>query len=360
MFSLVLGLVAFVGNHKNVELTVDGETSTVQTFGGTVADVLERASVEVDTTDQVSPALTASVSDGASIQVTRTTAVEVTLDGAETTVHTAGSTVADLVDELGVARDSDVSAPFEMQLAMLGEGLAISTPKRVTVVADGRSRVSTTTAGSVSDLLAELKIKLRNQDRVSVPATAAVIDGMGLKVTRVREGIRKTVTEPIAFATREVKDSGLYKGQQKVTQAGVTGERTRVYSLVRIDGKVVSRELLSNTVTRKPVGETVAVGTKPRPKPASGSGSSGTAPSGGVWAALAECESGGNWQINTGNGYYGGLQFSQSSWIGAGGGKYAPLPHLATPSEQIATAEVLRQNGGWGHWPSCSAQLGLR
>ena len=80
---------------------------------------------------------------------------------------------------------------------------------------------------------------------------------------------------------------------------------------------------------------------------------------GGAWQALAECESGGNWSINTGNGYSGGLQFSASSWLGAGGGKYAPYAYMATPAEQIATAEVLRGNGGWGHWPACASKLGL-
>ena len=93
----------------------------------------------------------------------------------------------------------------------------------------------------------------------------------------------------------------------------------------------------------------------PAPKP-----SQAAAPASGAWQALAQCESGGNWAINTGNGYYGGLQFSASSWAGAGGTRYAPLPHQATPAEQIATAEVLRSNGGWGHWPACSSKLGLR
>ena len=79
-----------------------------------------------------------------------------------------------------------------------------------------------------------------------------------------------------------------------------------------------------------------------------------------TWDALAQCESTGNWSINTGNGYYGGLQFSASSWAAAGGTKYAALPHQATPAQQIATAERLRANGGWGHWPACSARLGLR
>lgn len=76
-----------------------------------------------------------------------------------------------------------------------------------------------------------------------------------------------------------------------------------------------------------------------------------------VWDKLAACESGGNWSINTGNGYYGGLQFSLSSWRGVGGRGY---PHQASKAEQIRRAEMLRASGGWGHWPACSAKLGLR
>jgi resuscitation-promoting factor RpfB len=78
---------------------------------------------------------------------------------------------------------------------------------------------------------------------------------------------------------------------------------------------------------------------------------------GSTWDRLAACESGGNWQINTGNGYYGGLQFSLSSWRGVGGQGY---PHQASKAEQIRRAEMLRASGGWGHWPACSAKLGLR
>ena len=80
-------------------------------------------------------------------------------------------------------------------------------------------------------------------------------------------------------------------------------------------------------------------------------------PAGGVWDRLAQCESGGNWAINTGNGYYGGLQFSLSSWRGVGGTGY---PHEASRETQIAMGERLRANGGWGHWPACSRKLGLR
>ncbi|GAA2625757.1 resuscitation-promoting factor protein RpfE [Streptomyces spororaveus] len=70
----------------------------------------------------------------------------------------------------------------------------------------------------------------------------------------------------------------------------------------------------------------------------------------GYWDAIARCESGGNWRANTGNGHFGGLQFTQSSWNAAGGRKYAPRADLATKAEQIATARRLARIQGMGAW----------
>lgn len=77
------------------------------------------------------------------------------------------------------------------------------------------------------------------------------------------------------------------------------------------------------------------------------------------WDRLAQCESGGNWHINTGNGYYGGLQFSAQTWNGFGGNEFAPLAHQASREEQIFVAERVLASQGWGAWPSCSQKLGL-
>jgi LysM repeat protein len=85
--------------------------------------------------------------------------------------------------------------------------------------------------------------------------------------------------------------------------------------------------------------------------------SSGSVASGGVWDRLAQCESGGNWSTNTGNGFYGGLQFTQSSWSAAGGGG---SPQHASRSEQIRVAQNLQKMQGWGAWPTCSRKVGLR
>jgi peptidoglycan hydrolase-like protein with peptidoglycan-binding domain len=80
---------------------------------------------------------------------------------------------------------------------------------------------------------------------------------------------------------------------------------------------------------------------------------------GSVWDAVATCESGGNWAINTGNGYYGGLQFSQSTWNAYGGTRYASTANLASKSAQIATAQRVLAAQGPGAWPVCSLGAGL-
>ena len=77
------------------------------------------------------------------------------------------------------------------------------------------------------------------------------------------------------------------------------------------------------------------------------------------WDRLAQCEASGNWHINTGNGYHGGLQFSPSTWRAYGGEQYAPYAYLASREQQIAVAERVLAGQGWGAWPSCSSRLGL-
>ncbi len=78
-----------------------------------------------------------------------------------------------------------------------------------------------------------------------------------------------------------------------------------------------------------------------------------------VWDDLAQCESGGNWSINTGNGYYGGLQFNHGTWHDYGGGEFADYPHQASREQQIAVAERLHSARGFAPWPACRVKLGL-
>jgi nucleoid-associated protein YgaU len=89
-----------------------------------------------------------------------------------------------------------------------------------------------------------------------------------------------------------------------------------------------------------------------------GSATAASAASSVNWDAIAQCESSGNWQINTGNGFYGGLQFAQSTWAAYGGTQYAARADLATRDQQIAIAEKVLVGQGIGAWPVCGAQAG--
>ncbi len=89
---------------------------------------------------------------------------------------------------------------------------------------------------------------------------------------------------------------------------------------------------------------------------ASGSRRTSSVAGGSVWDRLAQCESGGNWSASTGNGFYGGLQFTLGSWQAAGG---SGMPNQASREEQIRVAQRLQQQQGWGAWPTCSAKVGV-
>jgi resuscitation-promoting factor RpfB len=98
-------------------------------------------------------------------------------------------------------------------------------------------------------------------------------------------------------------------------------------------------------------------------KRAAGGGNTAAAPGPAdsrMWNALAECESSGDWAIDTGNGLYGGLQIDRSTWLSYGGQAYAPLPSKATREQQILIAEKVRAKGGFSPWSSCARKLGLR
>ncbi len=160
----------------------------------------------------------------------------------------------------------------------------------------------------------------------------------GDNLTAIAES-NATTFERIYFANTEVADPDLI----------FPGQKLRVPTA---DEKLTAREIPANYVavaTPAPVYMTASARTSAAPAPAVSDGS--------VWDQLAACESGGNWSINTGNGYYGGLQFTQGSWTAAGG---SGSPQNASREEQIRVAQNLQARQGWGAWPACSARLGLR
>lgn len=357
--ALVVGLVAFVGNNKTITLNVDGKVTSVQSFGGTVGQVVKSANLDLSPNDRVSPSVDQTVQDGTVINVNMAKKVTVSLDGSEKTVDTTAQDVAGLVTELGVASASSVSVPKDAQLSVAGSYVAISTPKTVSIVADGKVDTATTTAATVGTVLEDAGLVLGENDRASQPANAPVVNNMVIKVSRVDTAQTAVSTEDIPFEQKKTESAELFKGEEEVTQEGSAGKVEKTYKLVMVDGREASRTLVSETVSVQPVAEVVTVGTKPKPvaqaapAPAAAANTGASAPAmmnEAMWDKIAQCESGGNWSINTGNGYYGGLQFDIRTWLGSGGGAYAPNASLATKAQQIDIANRVYAQRGLQPW----------
>jgi hypothetical protein len=164
--------------------------------------------------------------------------------------------------------------------------------------------------------------------------------GSGYAIVKVRE--RYVEREKFAAPVVEREDSSMNAGETEVVRLGDPGVRNVTYWLVFENGRLTHKRVKSQEVLKKPRPKVVRIGTK--------------IPT-GVWDRLAQCESGGNWHINTGNGYYGGLQFSLGTWRAYGG---TGLPSEHSRETQIAIATKLRNaSGGYGAWPGCAAKLGL-
>ncbi|MFC7492685.1 MULTISPECIES: ubiquitin-like domain-containing protein [unclassified Nocardioides] len=336
---------------KSVTLTLDGKSEEVSAFGGTVGDVLAAQGVEVSDRDEVAPALDEEITDGTRISVHFARQLELSVDGETSTHWVTATTVAGALDEVGKRyAEADLSASRGGSVDREGMTLEVVTPKNLTVEVGDRKPVKRTlTALTVEEALDELGVEVGKHDRTSPGVNHVLEDGDKLVFTDVRIVERRVDGESIPFGTVEREDDSKYEGEESVVREGRSGLRDVTYRIVFKNGEIAERTVLEQDVKRKAVDEIVAVGTK---APAANFAGGNT-----VWDSLAQCESGGNWAINTGNGYYGGLQFSLGTWQANGG---SGLPSNASRETQIAIATKVRDaSGGYGAWPACSAKLGL-
>jgi resuscitation-promoting factor RpfB len=350
--------------NKSVTLSVDGQTSQVSTSADTVGALLKSKGIEVESHDVVAPNLDAKLEEGTRIAVKFGRQVTFTIDGAKQTVWTTAITVDQALSALALdLTGAQLSTSRSSSIGRQGLAIIIATEKTVIIIDAGKKRTITTTGQTLADALAAAKITVDRNDRLSASPNARLVDGSKFTFTRV-DAKSKTKKFKVDFDTTRKKTSRLKKGVTKVDTPGVRGIRAVTYRLVWHNGEIVRRTKIKSKLIKRPVTEVILVGTKTTTVKRSSSGSSSSSssntsstPSGSVWDKLAQCESGGNWSINTGNGYYGGLQFSLSTWRAYGG---SGMPHQASRDQQIAIAKKLQADAGWGAWPACSSKLGLR
>ena len=346
---------------KAVALSVDGTSSSLHVFGSTVGDALDKKGIELGEHDEVTPSVGTPIEDGDKISVRYGRKLMVTVDGVAKEYWTTATTVDAALRDLGIRAGSNakLSVSRSQPIGRQGLSLALTTPKTITVAVDKKKLSHSTTAATIGDALRELKITTDADDRISPAATTPLKSGLGITVQRVTQQILKS-TQPVAHATTTKKDASLLEGTRKVLTQGKDGVDAVTIRRTTVDGRRAADVILTRTRTSSPVTEVVAVGTKPKPAPVRAStptpdagntsGAGINLSNAAMWDRIAECESGGNWSINTGNGYYGGLQFDIQTWLGAGGGDFASRADLASRAEQITVANRVYADRGLQPW----------
>ncbi|MYV26259.1 DUF348 domain-containing protein [Rhodococcus sp. DSM 6344] len=352
LLTLIVGGALAVVRHKTITLDVDGDMISLSTMSSSVGTALEDAGYPVDPKDALAPSADSSLSDGDTVVLRRARELALTVDGQPTTIWTTALTVDEALKQVDVSDDFAVSASRSHRLPLERTELDVVSPKTVSVSDGGAPAAEVKLAAvTVGDLLAAKNAPLEQADSVVPAADTPVTNGLTIQVTRDRTDTR-VETQPIAPPENKVEDPELEKDKTVVENPGVPGERTATVEVKTVNGVEAGRTELSATVIKEPVAAVVKVGTKQASAPAVSNAS--------TWDAIAQCEATGNWAINTGNGFYGGLQFTQSTWEAFGGGQYAARADLASREQQIAIGEKVRAGQGWGAWPSCTSKLGLR
>ncbi|HEU5268980.1 MAG TPA: transglycosylase family protein [Jatrophihabitans sp.] len=354
---------------KTIALRIDGHDQQVHTTASKVSGALSAAGVQVGSHDIVAPDLNSAIADHGTIVVRRGHLLHLTVDGVSRDVWVNAESVSEALSQLGYNSASLVSVSRSMRLDRGVTNLSIASPKQITFLLDGKRMVVHSAGPTVRDAISASMIFLGPHDRISVPATSKLRDNQVIRISRLKYATT-AVTVAVPFATVTQSDASSYVGTSTVVTSGKPGAKRITYQLVYVDGHLAGKIPVASRLLSQPVDQVVKAGSKPQPTQSSsgsssgsgsGSGSGGSNPppntSGLNWDAVAQCESGGNWHINTGNGFYGGLQFDYGTWLSNGGGAYAPRADLASREQQIAVANRLYAARGSSPWPVCGQRL---
>ena len=355
--ALVIASVAgvtfgYAAMSKQVTLTLDGRTEKVSAMGDTVRDVLSSEGISIGAHDVVLPSPESPVSDGAAINVRFGRPLKLSVDGDQHTYWVTATDVQGALAQIG-QRFGGAALSISRGGSIDREGLTLKivTPKKLHLELAGKKMVTKKVAAlTAADAVREMGYKIDKHDIVKPGPKHELQDGDTVKFTDFRVVKKHIDGETLPAGTIKQDDSSMAQGSSKVVRAGSDGLRNVTYRIFFKNGHLDRRVVLSQKVLRSPIAEILKIGTQVAAVANFAGGST-------VWDQLAQCESGGNWAANTGNGYYGGLQFNLGTWQSYGG---SGLPSNASRETQIAIATKVRNaSGGYGAWPACSASLGL-
>jgi resuscitation-promoting factor RpfB len=339
-----------VAVHKTVTLSVDGVAMTVSTMKSRVIDVVRENGFAVGDHDALYPGANRPVQQSETIVLRRGRPLQVSIDARPSKrVWTTALTVDEALGQLSLSDAAPVAASRVSRLPLAGMALQVISAKNVHINDGGVAGDKRLAAPNVGLLLAAAGAPLQQDDRVAPPASTPVTEGMHVAVTRIRS---HTITARLPLAPRlhRIQDPTMNMSRSVVEDPGTAGTQDVTFAVWLVNGVETGRRLVAHDIFTPARPSVLRVGAKPGTvvPPVSDAA---------TWDALASCESSGNWLINTGNGFYGGVQFNQNTWEENGGLRYAPRADLATREEQIAIAEATRAQQGWGAWPVCGARL---
>jgi uncharacterized protein YabE (DUF348 family) len=261
---LIGGTVAWADTGKSVDLRIDGRDQHVRTGAANVRGVLADAGIKVGDHDIIAPDLDSPVQNGGQVVVRRGHLLHLTVNGTTKNVWVNADSVAEALSQLGYDSKNFVSVSRSKRLDATTVDLSINSPKRVTFMADGKSRSVVTAAATVYEAIADASIYLGPGDRLSATGNSAVRNNQVIRIQRVRFG--KSVEQvPVAFQTVQQHDASAYVGSESVLTPGRDGVSQVTYQLIYVDGMLVGKVAQRSVVLSKPVNQINRVGSKPAP-----------------------------------------------------------------------------------------------
>jgi uncharacterized protein YabE (DUF348 family) len=355
---LLFGVVGIIKPRHHVEannftyVTVhyDGTTQTVATHAKTIGEVLDRAHIPVSKNDDIEPSRdTALMSNDYNVNIYRARPATV-VDGQNSYhIFTAAQSPKEIVaaagitvypeDEIAMSRVNDFVSE-----GTIGLKLTVNRAVPLTLNMYGTPTPVRTQAKTVSALLLEKHVKLQQGDELQPAAETPITSNM--TVSLLRNGTQVvTVQEDVPFPTKTIQDADQPIGYKKVQTPGQNGKKLVTYQIELVNGQEQNRTAINSVQQSAPVEQVEVVGAKQQQSDL-----------GGDFARLRQCEAGGVYSRNSGNGYYGAYQYDVGTWANYGG--YA-RPDLAPADVQDAKAQQTQAARGWSPWPACARKLGL-
>ncbi len=262
LFFAVVSFVLYEGTKKTVAITVNGEQQEITTHANTVGELLEENNLVVSNDDFLHPSVNTSIKNNLKIEWEQARQIEITVDGKIQTVQTTDDVVSEILAKANVAyTEHDAITPAADAEVGPDNRIAIEKAYEVTLIDGKEEQKLWSTSTTVADFLKKHNISLNELDRVEQKMDELILPNSEIQIVRV-EKVTDVVEEETNFAVVTKKDDSLLKGKEKVVETGEKGSVARTYEVVKENGVEVSRNIVSEKVTKEPKKKVVAVGTK--------------------------------------------------------------------------------------------------